>query len=188
MPTLHVVTTKQFTFRGLPERFSNGYNFQLGSNDPTEAFVASVARAVRDMEKSFHSPHVRFVYLVGGLKDEDAIWSEELGGTGPQGQGSTSTMHPETVVMAEAKKKNKVYLRKFFHTLSHMSSDPAQGDVLQSTAAATINTALAKLTDGTLPGGVKACHPNGDLALNAFTCDPYLRTRQLKRRGRRPTP
>lgn len=188
MPTLHIVSTKEFTFRGAPERWSNGYNFQTGTNTVDAAFVQSVYEAVRDAEKSFHANNVRFVYGVGGLLNEDAIWSNEYGGAGPLGAQVAVQMHQETAVMAESKLRNKVYLRKFFHTCRHLGGAGDTADQMSGPDKTAINTALAKLTDGTMPGGVKACFPDGALAIAPFTCDPFLRTRQLKRRGRRPTP
>jgi len=184
MPTLHVVSTKQFQFRGQPERFSNGYNFQTGSNVVDAAFAESVAQAVIDVERAFHSTQVRFVYAVAGLLNEDALWSEELGAAGPTGQLPDAVMHPETVVMAESKLRNRVYLRKYFHTGAHaVGAD----DTWSVTERQFVNAQILKFTDGTMPGGVQACYPNGDLATEPFGCDPYLRTHQLKRRGRRPT-
>lgn len=188
MPTLHVVTTKEFTFRGQPERFSNGYNFQTGSNVVDADFAKSIALAVRDMEKTFHADAVRFVYNVAGLLNEDALWSEELGPAGPVGAKGATTMHQETCVMTESKLRNRVYLRKFYHTRCNDGNAAIVPDQMNAGDKTDINTHVLKLTDGTLPGGVKACFPNGDLAIAPFTCDPYLRTRQLKRRGRRPTP
>lgn len=188
MPTAHVVITKQATYLGQPERWSNGYNFQLGTNELDEAFAADLAHAVRDMEQTVHASTVRFVYSVVGLKDTPAIWSEELGGSGPVGGLTPVTMHPEATVMAESRLKNRVYLRKFFHTYAHLGTSASQPDLLQTTDKASIDTQLAPLTDGSLPGAVKACFPNGDLALVPFTADTYIRSHQFRRRGRRPTP
>ena len=185
MPTLHVVTTKEFLFRGQPERFSNGYNFQTGTNPLDAAFAESVAKAVREMERNFHSSAVKFVYLVAGELGQDALWSEELAGAGPVGLQPPEAMHPETVVMMESKRANRLYLRKFFHTRAHLGTD---GDQLNATQISNINDHCDVLTDGSLPGGVKACFPDGSLANGPFVADPFLRTRQLKRRGRRPTP
>lgn len=184
MPTLHVVSTKQFTFRGAPERFSNGYNFQLGTNDPTPAFCQSVYEAIRDMERSFHASEITFPYAVVGLLGEDAIWSQEYTGTIANGDNPGVSMHPEVCVMAESKLKNRVYLRKYYHTRSHTGDGK---DGLDSPAATAINNKLKLLRNGLLPGAIKACFPDGSLATIDFTCDPYLRTHQLKRRGRRPT-
>lgn len=188
MPTAHIVTTKEFTFRGLPERFSNGYNFQIGTNPMDETFLASLAHAVRDWERTFHANDIRFVYLLAGQLGEDAIWTEEVGQSGPLGQATTAAEHPENCLMAESKKKNRVYLRKFYHTGTAQSGISGSRDAVSAPLITATNTVLAKLTDGTLPGAVKACFPNGDLAIAPFTTDPYIRTRQLKRRGRRPTP
>lgn len=188
MPTAHVVSTKLFTFRGQPERWSNGYNFQLGGNALTPEFAEELYLAVRAQERQFHSTDVRFVYGVVGLLNEDAVWSNEYGNAGPVGISPQSNMHPETVVMTESKLRNRVYLRKFYHTRAHVPDAPTESDLLRTPDKTGINAAVLKFTDGSMPGGVLACFPNGDVATTPFVCDPYMRTRQLKRRGRRPTP
>ena len=183
---MSIVVNKTLPFRGGRETFSNRYLFQTGSNTVDAAFVQSVYVAVRDMERGRHSADVKFIGGWGGIAGEDAIFSRtespELAGT----RSVTFGTHPETCVMAESKIQNRVYLRKFYHSLADQAGTST--DTRASGENAGWNTALAILTNGTLPGGVIACRPNGALATVPFTVDPYLRTRQMKRRGRRPTP
>jgi hypothetical protein len=188
MPTAHVVVTKQMQFQGRPEQFSNGYNFQLGTNTLDEAFAVQLADAVWNVERLFHATNVSRVYSVVGLLDTPAVWSRTDAVGSFNGSKTPDNAHPEVVVMCESKKKNRVYLRKFFHTGAHHGGSTTDRDAFGGTDATEINNAMLKLTDGTMPGGVKACYPNGDLATAPFTCDPYLRTHQFRRRGRRPTP
>lgn len=185
MPTLHAVITKEFTFRGKPERFSNGYNLQTTGDLNSAAFVKSVCDALVTMEKAFHASDIKFVYSVGGPIGQDATYAEEYA-TQTTGtfNGNTGT-HPETCYMAESKIAPKKYLRKFYHGNLGRAGG-AGNDLVDTTARTTMTTALAKLTDGTLPGAATYCRPNGSLALVPFTVDPYIRVHQLKRRGKRP--
>lgn len=186
MPTAHVVVTKQIEFQGQMEQYSNGYNFQLGSNELTETLAEQLADAVWDIERLFHATNVSRVYSVVGLKDTPAIWSRTDTPGSFNGSLTPAIEHPEVCVMAESKKKNRVYLRKFFHTGAHQGGDGTHRDSFGGSARSAINDALVKLTDGTMPASVVACFPDGSLATVPFTCDPYLRTHQFRRRGRRP--
>lgn len=183
MPTLHVVVTKEFTFRGQPERWSNGYDFQTGGAAIDAALCANVARAVRDMEKVWTSNQCKFPYLVAGPLGEDALFAEELGAAGPVGLDGTVVRHPELCVLAQSKIAPKRYLMKYYHAASGIG---ASGDAIVGAGQTAMNAALVKLTDGTLPSAVVLCRPNGALATAPMTCDPFVRVHQLKRRGRRP--
>ena len=186
MPTISLVVNKRLQFRGQQEDYSNRYLFQAGANPITTDFVSNLYDAIRNMERGLHTPAVTFTGGWGGPVDLPAVFSKTeapgMTGTG----GTTNSTHPETCVMAESKIQNRVYLRKFYHLSAGQAS--GSGDTVLATLVTSVNTALVKLTDGTLPGGVIACRPNGALATVPFTSDPYLRTRQFKRRGRRPTP
>lgn len=184
---MSLIVNKEVPFRGQPEVFSNRYNFQVGTNPIDAAFVESVYNAVRDMEKNIHSNRVKFIGGWGGPQGLPAVFSKTESGVPILGAGvDTEQPHPEVCVMAESKLRNRVYLRKFFHTCAH--SADVDGDQLPTGSQTAVNNQILKLTDGSLPGGIKACFPNGALAIAPFTADPYLRTRQFKRRGRRPTP
>lgn len=183
MPTLRVVTTKTIDFQGKLEEFSNGYNFQTGENTVDADFAEAVALAVRDNERPIHGLGVTFTYSVAGLKDEPALWSETYANP-LTGSGGSYTTHPEICVLAESKMRNRVYLRKWFHT--GMATGPQNNpDRLSSGLITDLTTKLAWLTDGSLPGGIHACAPNGALALEPFRPDPYFRTHQFRARGKR---
>ena len=185
MPTLSLVVNKHTTFRGVNEVFSNRYLFQTGTNAIDHAFVQSVYNQVRDMEREFHGQAIKFVGGWGGELGLDAVFSHT---ESPVLQGnlvSGTHTHPEVCLMAESKVANKIYLRKFYH--ARLGMPTSGGDAIDAAVRGTMETQVLKLTNGTLPGGIKACRPNGALATVPFTGDGYLRTRQFKRRGRRPT-
>lgn len=184
MATLHVVITKEFTFRGQPERFSNGYNFQTES-DLNEAYVESIASRLISMERQFHPSWVDFVYAVGGPLGQDAVYAEEfqnpLAGVGAS--GINDQQHPEVCALAQSRIGPRRYLMKYYHGF------PQTGPHTDAIAAAYKTAAeeeLVVLTDGTLPGNATYCRPNGALATEPFTIDGFARTHQLKRRGKRP--
>lgn len=186
MPTAHIVTTKTFTFRGKAERFSNGYNLQIGANEPTEAYIKSLADALVTMERAFTASNVTFVYRVGGLLGQDAVYAEEVTSppNGLYAQTASEKYHPEMCALAQSKIGPKRYLMKYYHAAAFAVN--ALQDAIQASDKTRIDAALVKLTDGSLPGAAAACRPNGALATVPFTCDPFVRVHQLKRRGKRP--
>jgi hypothetical protein len=184
MPTLHIVIEKAITFRGKPERYGNGYTLQSTSAF-TSAFVKSVADALVTMERSFTYNNVTFPYRVGGPLGEDAVYAEEVASPPAGLQPITGeTAHPEICALAQSKFGPKRYLAKYYHGSCVPSS--AMNDAMPSVYKTRLETALVKLTDGTLPGAATYCRPNGDLATAPFTIDPWIRVHQLKRRGKRP--
>jgi hypothetical protein len=182
MPTLHCVITKEFTFRGHPERWSNGYNFQsVAANDA--AFLKTLCDALVAMELPLLAFDTKVPYRVAGLLGEDALYAEEVA-TPPNGTTTgITTVHPETCVLAKSKIGPKRYAFKYYHRGSNPSA--GAGDALPSSEQTRFNNALLKLTDGTLPGAVRYCRPNGALLTAPFVADPFLRVHQLKRRGKR---
>lgn len=182
---MRVVITKQIQFQGQQEQFSNGYNFQIGTNPATAEFAEELALAVRDAERPIHGLGVSFVYAVAGLLGEDALWSETFA-TPLTGSGGSYTAHPELCVLAESKVRNRVYLRKWYHTGNAQGAQNAP-DELSSGLKTDLVGKLAFLTDGSLPGAVKACTPTGALATDPFHADNYFRTHQFRARGKRPS-
>jgi hypothetical protein len=184
MTVIHVVITKQIpSFRGKPERWSNGYTFQTTSSIDS-AFVKSIADALVTMERPFHLGIVSFPYRVGGVLGEDAVYAEEVPSP-PNGTLSLGGVgvHPEECVLAKSRIGPKRYAFKYYHGACGQGG---QMDDTLGSQATLINSQLVKLTDGTLPGSATYCRPNGALLTAPFRCDPYIRTHQLKRRGKRP--
>lgn len=185
MPTIHCVITKQFTFRGKPERWSNGYNLQTTATLDS-AYLKSVCDALVAMERPILAFDTTFPYRVAGLLGQDAIYAEEVT-TPPNGTTTGITVvHPEVCVLAKSKIGPKRYAFKYYHRASNPSA--GAGDALPSTEQTRVNDQLVKLTNGTLPGAATYCRPNGNLLTAPFLCDPYMRVHQLKRRGKRGGP
>jgi hypothetical protein len=184
MPTIHAVITKQFTFRGKPERWSNGYNLQSTATIDA-AYLKSVCDALVTMERDFTLNDVSYVYSVAGLLGQDALYAEEY--ASPQVgiiTSSTSQQHPESCVLAQSQFGPRRFVMKYYHGTAWAPSGKLS-DVLDSATKTRIEGDLVKLTNGTLPGAATYCRPNGALITSPFKCDPYVRTHQLKRRGKR---
>jgi hypothetical protein len=182
MTVIHCVITKEFTFRGKPERWSNGYNLQTTATIDSN-FLKSVCDALVNMEKTFMASTVKFPYRVAGILGQPAIYSEEVASP-PTGAAAVSPLpHQEVAVLAQAQFGPKKYVMKYYH---HSGSAFSSGlDDLSSSDKTRVENAIVKLTDGTLPGSATYCRPNGALITTPFKCDPYLRVHQLKRRGKR---
>jgi hypothetical protein len=180
-----VITKEMPLFRGRPERYSNGYTFNLTTGSTTdEALMHSLATAVINIERVFHAAAIKFVYATAGPKGEDAVYVEEY--TSPaSGQISNAFEHPEICVLAQARIARRRYLTKYFHTEAH-SVAAANSDAFVTSLKAVIENSLGNLQSGTLPGAAKACAPDGTLPVGAWLVDPYMRTHQLKARGKRP--
>lgn len=183
MPTMRIVVTKEATFRGQLERWSNGYNFQIASAPIDAQTCEDVSDAVWTMEQAFHVPAVKFVYFLGGALGQDAVYSFEYHDGGRPGTASGSLPQLELCTFASAKIAPKKFLSKYYHGAAP-SSDA--GDAVASGPKAAMETLLLKLTDGTLPHSATACRPDGSLVTAPFKVDKYVRTHQLKRRGKRP--
>lgn len=186
MAVIHCVITKQFTFRGKPERWSNGYNLQTTQAlDP--AYLKSVCDALVEMERPFTAAQVSYPYRVAGvLGAANALYSEEVGSPPVGIKSSGVILHPEVCVLAQSYIGPKRYLMKYYHGAGYLDGPVA--DTVQNQIKTDINASLVKLTNGTLPGSATACRPNGALATAPFLVDPYYRVHQLKRRGKRKVP
>lgn len=186
MALAKIVITKEIDYRGGKERFSNGYTLQMSGTGETA--IHDVAAALIAMERPFHSNAVRFVYANGGPHGAGQLstYVEEFA-TPTTGERSNSGAHPEVVLMFESKRRQRVYARKFFHTLAYSPNDATHPERIGGADQTYLTGAVAQLTNGSLPGDARYAWPDGSLVATAFTVDPFFRTRQFDRRGKRPT-
>jgi hypothetical protein len=190
MGIVHAVLTKQFTFRGKPERFSNGYwlvSDTLDGNNATQ--MSDLVASLITVERALHSNVVSWVYANAGAKGAHASYVQEFG-TPLVGTLAYVAQHPERCILAKAKLGQRHYVMKWYHTMAYAPGAGAgQADIVGAADQTAINTQLAKLTDGTtLTAAAKVCNPAG--VVTPFQVDTYFRTHQLKARGKRnpPTP
>lgn len=186
MPVARVVITKQIQWKGQPERWSNGYRFNLP--EITTPVIRDLAAALIGMERNLHANFVQFVYANGGrdAKGAEAVYAEDFA-TPLAGSLAGSDVHPEVCFVVERKLKPRVYARKWFHSC-HYKGAPATGEVFDPGDRTTVNSRLVALTNGSLPGGAVYCWPNGEPLDGPMVADPWLRTRQFPRRSPRKKP
>lgn len=187
MPTARIIQTYTIAFRGVPEEWSLGFNFQMGSN-PTDA---PTLKEISDdvwtrVVKPTLSDTCKFIRVTGGPLGSDAIFAEKRSGT-EGGSHASQAQHPEVCVMMSSQLGPGRFARKWIHT-GWAQQITANDEHVQTADKTLINNAYVHLTDGTLPHGVRYCFPNGDLAVAPFLADTWLRTRQFRRRGKRPSP
>lgn len=189
--TPSITINKQMSYRGKAEVYSNTYHFS-GTTPANDAAWHTLALAIWDAEKPIHPAAVRFVgYLGYQAGNEHAVSIKnylEDGTALPQG---TAT-HLASVAPGDAaatirwttpnrtSRGKRIYLRKYFHEPDFTD------DTLTNAYKTALQTYGAKMIDGTLPGGFKVCGPQGAEASNPFVA-PYVTTRTLKRRGKRPS-
>ncbi len=187
MATLRLVMTFGIRFQAKTEEWSLGFNFQTGENPITGDLVGALQAALwTDVIRPTVSSNVTYRRFHGGELGQDAIHAQTFDAPAT-GTIAAKAEHPEVCYLMESKMGPRRYLRKWVHS-GAFEGTVGDGSSFQTADRDTVNLKWVKLTDGTLPSGVKYCAPNGDLALAPFTADPILRTRQFRRRGKRPTP
>lgn len=194
--TPSIVLVKRFTYRGQNEEFSNKYHFSGTTPVDTAAWKA-LADAMITAEKPTVDSRVSWVRAYGYVAGNDNSVAQ-----------IDYTLPPNTVVSGTAaltagyetpgdvaatvrwytgalnSRGKKIYCRKYLHGVMRHATVPDQLNAVNSVALATW---AAKLIDGTLPGTFRYCGPQGAV-LSAPAVDPWLTTRTLKRRGKRPRP
>lgn len=198
MPTA-VTLIKRMSYRGDPnEEWSNKY-FLTGGVPASDADWLALVNALKAEErKCFNSLSViirAYGYSSDAL-DADSVYqrdmvaaTETVAGTlantlGVATQAESAVwVRWKTSRMARGK---AIYLRKYFHTAYASSTIADQ----PSAATVTALTAFgAKMRDGTFLDGrtVRARGQTGETFLG-HNVSTWMTTRELKRRGRRPTP
>jgi|SRR5215211_694640 len=186
------VSIKEFTYRGLPEQWSNGYTF-TGSAPGDAAGWDAFSDAMWLIEKTFLLPTSKRAHYYG-YTDPDGTAQRGLaystvGGTnaGAMTLPSGAYQLPGDVAMCvrfragQTSKGKPAYVMKYYH--GPYTRDGS--DTLDASIVTAITANAGKLRDGTLPGGAKLARPNG-IECGVPQVIPYLTTRTLKRRGKRP--
>lgn len=193
-PSLTII--KQFTYRDQPEEWSNTYHFS-GTTPVNEAAWETLARAVANLEKNVLTSNTKIVGAYGYIAGQEASVFQ-ANWLGPPDTAIVGSLTWDVSVMCPGdaaatvrwytgqknSKGKKIYCRKYFHDVARKSTDP---DEVNATWMTNYATLAAGLIAGTLPGGVKYCGPQGAV-LQDPAASPYVTTRTLKRRGKRPLP
>lgn len=189
--TPSITINKEITYRGQPEVYSNTYHFS-GTTPSGDAAWHTLALAIFDSEAVFLPTTTSFVgYLGYAAGNEFAVsiknYLEDGTPKVPGKAGNDGTVSPGDVAVwvrwstpDRTSRGKRIYLRKYFHEVE--TSNDTVGTLARQRLVAHGN----KMIDGTLPGGVKVCGPQGAVASTPFA-SPWTTTRTLKRRGRRPS-
>jgi len=192
--TPSITIIKSFSYRGVPEEFSNTYHFS-GTMPADRAAWLTLGNAIWSAEASATHNGVTYVRMYGyEAGTEHSI--VQIDSTEPGWSGTNANLALSSSVAAPGdtaatirwftgqlnSRGKKIYCRKYMHGVR---SDTSSSDKLYSGAQTAYATFAGKMIDGTLPGGVKYCGPQGAV-LSAPVVNQWLTTRTLKRRGKRP--
>lgn len=197
MPATDSVTiVKRMTYRGVGEEWSNSYHLD-GTTPTTDAEWKTLIDAIVASEKACYITTVKVVrgygYVAGveaaaSTVDYTAL-SAEVAGTFAVG-ANVHAWAGDQAAMLRAKRTGNgeggkpVYLRKYFHGGAVDQGYPEAPASGLKTAYVTHGT---KMLSGTLPGSMVWVAPNGENATMPLAM-PWMTTRTLKRRSKRPTP
>jgi len=191
-----IVIIKSFEYRGKDEEFSNRYHFENHHPVGHDAWYA-LAESIWLHEKVAFPPLVSWVRSYGyNAGTEHSIWSWDNGppATAPKGTlGLSTAMLPTPGDTAATvrwdtgelnSRGKRIYCRKYMHGVYASNND---ADSLATEQAQALTAYATAMIDGSLSGGARYCGPQG-ANLSAPRVDPFLTTRTLKRRGKRPLP
>lgn len=192
-----LVITKRFTYRGDPnEEWSNKY-WLTGAPPASDVEWETLFSQLAGMETAlFHSTcHVvsGYGYADNGA-DADSVWGIDLTATGgelpgvlPPTPGAPLAGDQACFVWWKTARKTSrgkwIYLRKYFHDGKRSATAPDSAD---STYLTALNDFAQALQTGNWVGGRIIRSQAQDEALQDFGANPWVTTRTLKRRGKRP--
>src|SRR5262245_56414070 len=195
--TPSIVIVKSFAYRNLPEEYSNRYHFS-GTTPSDYAAWKVLADAIINAEKTCFRSTTTWVRAYGyEAGTEHSVAQIDYAAPPNTIVAGTFSPGPQKVLPGDAaatvrwytgqlnSRGKKIYCRKYFHDVEALSTGSA--DVLANTQVTVLAAFANKLIDGTLPGSFKYCGPQGAV-LSAPQVHPWITTRTLKRRGKRPTP
>jgi hypothetical protein len=192
--TASVTSIKRFSYRGQLEEWSNTYHF-TGTTPADAAAWKTLTDAIATAEKAAligsHSI-IRFygyepgndlsVYQRDLTVAPDAVVAGTFPGGGVLAPGDAAATYRWQTPDFTTRGK-RIYGRKYWH--GAVTAGIGVPDTLDAGQRAALGVLAAKMIDGTLPGGVRAAGPQG-AAFSAPFVSPWITTRTLKRRGKRP--
>jgi len=189
-----ITLIKSFTYRGATEEWSNRYHFS-DTAPTTPAAWKTLVDAVAAQEKTILHSGIKIVraYCYTDT-DNDAVTTVDYTALGAEITGTMSVTGAEVApgdaaawirwhTSKVSTTGKAVYLRKYYHgaLITTTLSDP---DTLLPAYKTALQNYGNKLADGTITG-FTLCGPDGTDAGTALV-GPFVTTRTLKRRGRRP--
>lgn len=188
-----ITSIKSFTYRDAPEEWSNRYHFS-GEPPADQAGWVTLAQALATIEKPCFDTSVTIVRMYGYLADgDDAVAVVDFTVSPLTPVHGTATLSGDlapgdaagTVRWLTDRRTSKgkpIYLRKYLHGVQQDTTDKDKITAAMLTAYGTYGTALLSPWGSTTNA---LCDSLG-VAVTAPHASPWVTTRTLKRRGRRP--
>lgn len=193
-----LVVVKRFPYRSnTTEEFSNGYWF-TGTVPASNAGWRSLLDALVLQEKTCYPATVEVIKAYGYGSDADdaaSVYSIDLRNTpdvpvagtltttGSQGTPGDAAALVRWKTARLSTKGKPVWLRKYFHGVRHDTSNFDNVVAAQQTA---LNAFATKLRDGSFFEARTLTARGHTDSLISSSVSPYVTTRTLKRRGKRP--
>lgn len=198
-PTTYITLVKQFTYRGdAGEEWSNSYALSGSTPADSAAWRALFDALVLEEKKLYGlTTFVVAGYGYDGIpeKGDHAIWALDLlqppntkiPGTLPDG-GLPAISGDQAAWVRWGldrftEKGKRVYLRKYFHG-GYMAGGQG-GDTYSPTWRTALTAFGTKMWDGSFAGSRHIVDKDGNAPIGTGIA-PFLTTRTLKRRGKRP--
>ena len=188
-----IVSVKSFTYRDAPEEWSNRYHF-TGDSPADLAGWTTLAQALAALEKATFDSSCHVVRAYGYLSDTtDAVAVVDFTVSPLTPVAGTLSLSGEKCAGDAAgtirwltpdrtSKGKPIYLRKYLHAVQANTTDADAVAAAQLTAYGTFGTALLTSWGST---SATLCDKNG-VVPTAPHASPWVTTRTLKRRGKRP--
>lgn len=197
MATPGVITIKSFSYRGAKEEWSNGYHF-VGSHPSDDAGWISLVTSLVGLEATALDSDVQLLRAYcyddfspghdSVLTVTDADFGSTYGALSAVSGSARAPGDSAAWIRWKTARFNTngkpIYLRKYYHGIL-ITDDGHNADHIEAAQATALGTLATNLngTSGDWPG---IAGPDG-VAPGASMVSPFVTTRTLRRRGKRPS-
>lgn len=195
-PCFKVVVTKEFAYRANPnEQFSHDYTFGPQNIPSTDTQWEAMANAIRQAERPIYNSQVKWIKAICYAHNEPHtahLFQTNWAGAGDLQTGTFTPAATDVkgagdqascvqwLSSARSVRGKPIYFRKFHHEPYIVAGG---GDSLATDYVAALNTYVVYMSTY-LGGQYSTKYPTGTIV--GYQALPYVTTRTLKRRGKRP--
>jgi hypothetical protein len=198
MPTATgLILIKEFQYRDADEEWSNKY-WLTGAVPASDATWKALADTLITHETALYTSGTSVVRAYGYSNSDEhspTVWVHDYKTLGtavagtqvPPANGALMAGDQAGMCSWRTARRNArgkwIYLRKFFHDAYVFTQDT---DTIEPTSLARYAAFTLTMMNGTLPDGRVIRSPLQDETLTVGEASPWVTTRTLKRRGKRP--